>query len=98
MDRPEISHDELARQTIGPGARISFGHTTDRGALFSEVKGVVELWSEWRKVVKIEYFLPWDGDNELKVTEKAVDWEIEEPGWGRRGGIGDLVFLLRKKY
>ncbi|CAK1360103.1 uncharacterized protein RHO25_003434 [Cercospora beticola] len=58
MDRPEISHDEMARQTIEPGGRISFGHTTNRGALFSEVKGFVEIWSEWRKVVKIEYFLP----------------------------------------
>ncbi|PPJ56816.1 hypothetical protein CBER1_05960 [Cercospora berteroae] len=96
MDRPEISHDELAKQTIEPGGRISFGHTTDRG-LFSEAKGVVEIWSEWRKGNKIEYSLPWDGDNELKVTDKGEDWEIEEPGWGRRGGIGDLVFLLRKK-
>ncbi|GIZ37595.1 hypothetical protein CKM354_000103800 [Cercospora kikuchii] len=95
--RKAIQSYDLARRIVGPQESIAYGHTVSENTFFEGVEGRVEVYSREQKIARIEYFTSWTEDNQLKVTEKAEDWEIEASGGKRRGEMGYVRIGIKKK-
>lgn len=94
--REKISYESVEQQIIELGQSLTFGQTSAQN-VWAGCSGTVELYSGQKKIARIEYACPWAGENQLRVTEKAEDWVIDEPASIPPNALDDLTYTLRKR-